>query len=163
MFRDFQTLATGTIHRRSLRAGFSMFDLLVSFTLLTAAISVVTPLVVRHGHLLRSHRNYRLALDELSNQMERLTALPPAELATAVGQLAPSPFIAERLPGAELAGKLEPVENGSRVTLTLQWKETSRESAPVTLAAWVFSRPPAAVTAPERAGPEGTAPEGAGP
>jgi hypothetical protein len=113
----------------------------VAFTLLTTTLSVATPLVVRHGRLLQSQRNYRLALDELSNQLERLTALPHADLQQAMAELAPSAFVAERLPGAKLSGALEDAEIGQRLTLRLSWNETDRVKAPVSLAAWVFPEP----------------------
>ncbi len=123
------------------RRGTGSLDLLVSFTLLVTLITVVTPLAVRHGRLLRSHRDYRLALDELSNQLDRLTALPVDELSQSIEQLAPSTFLTERLRGAKLTGELQPAEFGTRVTLKLSWNETERHRAPVSLAAWVF--PPA--------------------
>jgi hypothetical protein len=127
--------------RRRLRRGTGMLDLFVSFTLLVTLISVATPLVVRHGRLLKSHRDYRLALDELSNQMERLAGLNADQLPRAVKQLTPSAFVAERLSGAELMGELEPADLGSRITLKLTWNETGRHNAPVTLAAWVIPAP----------------------
>jgi hypothetical protein len=126
------------ISRADDRRGTGTLDLLVSFTLLLTAISVVTPLVVRHGRMLKSHRNYRLALDELSNQIDRLTALSPDKLPQEVKQLSPSTFVAERLPGARLSGELQPIESGTRVTLKLSWNDVERDRAPVTLAAWVF-------------------------
>jgi hypothetical protein len=119
----------------------SSLDLLVAFTLLVAAIGVATPLVVQHGRLLKSHRNYRLALDELSNHLDRISALPLAELPRAIEQLTPSPFFIERLPGAKLSGELQPAESGTRVTLKLSWREAQRERAPLSMSAWVF--PPA--------------------
>ena len=120
------------------RRGTSSLDLLVSFTLLVTVISVSTPLIVRHGRLLKSQRNYRLALDELSNQMDRLTTLSSNDLAQAVKQLSPSTFVTDRLPGAKLGGELQPAESGMRLTLTLSWSETERDRAPVTIAAWIF-------------------------
>jgi hypothetical protein len=124
------------------RRGTGTLDLLVSFTLLVTVISVATPLVVRHGRLLRSQRDYRLALDELSNQMDRLTALPLDELPQAVKQLSPSQFVSERLPGTRLSGELQPDESGARITLSLSWNETERFRAPVALAGWVFASQP---------------------
>ena len=50
-------------------------EMLVAFTLLTSVLALSAPLVVRHGRVLVTARHYRLALEELSNQMERLTAL----------------------------------------------------------------------------------------
>lgn len=124
------------------RRGTGTLDLLVSFTILVTVISVATPLVVRHERLLKSHRNYRLALDELSNQMDRLTVLPLNELPQAVKQLSPSTFVAERLPGARLGGELQSAEFGTRITLALSWNDTERSRAPVSLAAWVYPSKP---------------------
>jgi hypothetical protein len=121
------------------RRGTGTFDLLVSFTLLATVMSVATPLVVRHGQILKSHRNYRLALDELSNQMDHLTALSVDDLREAVKGLTPSKFVAARLPGAQLTGELDAAQFGTRITLKLSWDETERRSAPVSLAAWVFT------------------------
>lgn len=126
-----------------MRSGTGMLDLLVSFTLLVTLISVSTPLVVRHGCLLKSHRNYRLALDELSNQMERLAALTVDQLPSALEQISPSKFISDRLPGAKIASDSEPVElGGRRITLKLSWNDVGRREAPVTLAAWIMPLPP---------------------
>ena len=61
-------------HRRS-RLGTTMVEVIVALTLLTTTLSVAAPLVVRHGWLLASQRHYRMALDEVSNQMERLSTM----------------------------------------------------------------------------------------
>jgi hypothetical protein len=118
--------------------GMSALEVIVAFTLLSSVLAFATPLVVRHGRLLTAQRDYRLALDELSNQLERLSALPAAELPAAVAQLAPSEFAAARLHGAELKGELSPADVGQRLTLRLSWDEPQRRAAPVTLAAWII-------------------------
>ena len=84
------------------------------------------PLVVRHGRLLTSARQYRLAVEELSNQLERLTALPSADVAAAVDKLKVSELTAAKLPGAELTANIEPAEYGRRVTLQIAWDEPQR-------------------------------------
>ena len=140
--------------RSHCRRGTGSLDLLVSFTLLVAVIGVATPLIVRHGRLLKSHRDYRLALDELSNQLDRLTALPPDELSQSIERLEPPAFLTERLPGAKLSGELQPVESGTRVTLKLSWNETERHRAPVTLAGWVFPSAPQPGSEPTEAEPQ---------
>jgi hypothetical protein len=121
-----------------------MLDLLVAFTLLAAIFSAVTPLMVRHAQLLQSQRNYRLALDELSNQLERLTALSPAELPTALTTLRPSPFIVEHLGQAKLTGEFTPTDGGGRVTLKLLWSEVGGRTQPATMVGWVFAPPTSA-------------------
>jgi len=114
-----------------------MLEILVALTLLGGVLTAATPLVVRHGRLLASYREYQLALEELSNQLDRLTALPAAELPQAVEHLTPSTFAAERLPGVELKAELEPAEFGQRLTLRLTWDEPQRRAAPVCLTTWI--------------------------
>jgi hypothetical protein len=112
---------------------------LVAFTLLSTALSLSLPLVIRHGRLLESCRHYRLALDELSNQLDRLTALPEAGARTELKQLKPSSFLAAKLPGAELTGQLQPVDFGSRLTLRLSWRDMPQQPTTVAMAAWILS------------------------
>jgi hypothetical protein len=109
---------------------------LVAFTLLATVLATATPLVVRHGRLLSSHRQYRIALDEAANQLERLTALPEAELPAAIARLAPSPFAKTHLAGVKLTGEFAPEELGTRITLRISWDEPRRHEAPLTLTAW---------------------------
>jgi hypothetical protein len=120
------------------RSGASTLEAVVAFTLLSTILTVVTPLVVTHGRLLASHRDYQLALEELSNQVDRLSALPEAELRTALEELAPSPLAADKLPGAELKGELAPADFGQRLSLALSWEGAQGRTPPVRMAAWVF-------------------------
>jgi hypothetical protein len=118
------------------RCGSTSYEVLVAFTLLTTLLSLSLSSMVRHGRLLTSEQNYRLALDELSNQLDRLTALPGNELSTAVKELQLTPFTAERLSDAKLVGEIAPTDIGQRVTLRL----TSRGSngLNVSMAGWMF-------------------------
>lgn len=119
-----------------------MLDLLVAFTLLVTAISISAQLVVRHGQLLKSQRNYRLALDELTNQLDRLSALAPSELPNSIQAIVPSEFISRLLPNARLTGKLAESAGGTRVSLDMTWDEMGHRKKPVAMAAWVFKRSP---------------------
>ena len=151
MIRDFTEHALVRLtFRQHSRRGTSLLDLMVSFALLVALVSVTTPLVVRHGWLLKSHRNYRLALDELSNQMDRLVGVPADQLPGAVERLAPSEFVAERLSGTKLIGQIKPGRIGQRLTLELSWNEPGRRERPVTLAAWIIPTPPRTRISPEK-------------
>jgi hypothetical protein len=124
------------VHLRRGRRGVTSIETVVAFALLASVTVVSTQLYIAHGRLLKSQRNYRLALDELSNQLESLGALPPEELSPAVEQLAVSPAALERLPGAELRGEVSNSELGQRVTLEIWWDEPNRQAAPVRLTAW---------------------------
>jgi hypothetical protein len=128
---------------RRLRRAASLIELLVAFTLLTTVLSVSAQMMVRHNRLLTAQRNYRIALDELSNQIDRLSALPADELPQAMSQLAPSAFANARLPGAELTGQIEPAEIGEHMILKLSWNESQRRHSPVALATWIFATPSA--------------------
>lgn len=139
MSLTFLTLTQTVPGRRGVRAGATMIELLVAGTLMMVALGTWAPLIVRHGRMAVEARHYRIAVDELSNQLERLTAAPRGELASAVGALVVSDFAAERLPGAELTGSVEPVELGQRLTLSLVWDEPRRREAPLTMTAWVYS------------------------
>jgi hypothetical protein len=121
------------------RCGISSLEVLVSLTLLTSVLALATPLIVAHGRLLKQQRYYRLALDELSNQHERLSTLPAEELSAAIEALTPSPLATERLPGAALRGELADARFGRRLTLEIWWDEPNRDAAPVRLTAWFAS------------------------
>lgn len=119
------------------RDGTTLIELLVAFTLLTALLGAALPLIVRHQQLLASARTYRLALDELSNQLETLAALDSEQLPAALEALAPPPFATERLPGAELNAVLDDAGDQPRLTLSLTWDEPGRRDKPLTLVAWL--------------------------
>jgi type II secretory pathway pseudopilin PulG len=119
------------------RRGSMLIELLVAFTLLTALLGAALPLIVRHQQLLASARTYRLALDELSNQLETLSALDAEQLPAALESLALSPFAAERLPDAELDAVLDASGEQPRVALSLTWDEPGRRDKPLTLVAWL--------------------------
>jgi hypothetical protein len=118
------------------RCGSTSYEVLVAFTLLTTLLSLSLSSMVRHGRLLTSEQSYRLALDELSNQLDRLTALPSNELSQAVKELQLTPFTAQRLSDAKLVGEIAPTDIGQRVTLRL----TSRDpnGLKVSMAGWMF-------------------------
>ena len=119
------------------RRGTTTIELLVSFTLLSTVLGAALPLVVRHGRILHSARQYRVALDELSNQAERIGALSHDDAMKAIDELEPSPFAAERLPDAKLTAEVASSDGFERVTLSLSWNEPGRQAAPVSLVAWL--------------------------
>ena len=120
------------------RRAISSLEVLVSLTLLLSVLGCSLALITKHGRLLMAQRHYRVALDEVSNQLDRITALPAEQVAGAVKQLSVSPFAAERLPAAKLTGELKPADIGQRVRLQLVWKENAEQS--VTLTGWVVPR-----------------------
>ncbi|MSR26546.1 MAG: hypothetical protein EXS06_05940 [Planctomycetaceae bacterium] len=135
---------TTPITRRASRAnkqrrGVTLFELLVSFGILSVIISVSAGLLVRHGRLLVSGRNARLAVEELANRMELLHSLPPADRDAFLAAPAPSPFAAAHLPGATLtAVTAAPDDDGlRRIELAIEWNEPGRRGHPLRLAGWL--------------------------
>jgi hypothetical protein len=118
------------------RLAVSTLEVLVSLTLLMSMLSVSLPLIVRHGRLLTAQQHYRLALDELSNQLDRLTGTPAKDVPQVLKQLSVSPFTAARLVGAKLNAELKPAEIGQSFTVRLTWKEAQEQSA--TMTGWVL-------------------------
>ena len=137
-------------NKSPIRRGMSSMEALIALMLLSSMLSFSLTLIVRHGRLLAAERNYRLALDELSNQLERLTVLPADELTDAVKQLKLSPFAANRLPDANLVGELSTADNGQRVRLQITSKTANGPT--VSMAGWAFGSGPSstATTAPGR-------------
>ena len=123
------------------RRGVTLFELLVSFGILSVIISVSAGLLVRHGRLLVSGRNQRLAVEELANRMEVLHSLPSAAREAFLAAPAPSPFAAAHLPGATLAAVAAPPDNDGlqRIELAIEWNEPGRRGHPLRLAGWLPS------------------------
>jgi len=121
--------------------GTTIFETFVALTLISTTLAVAAPLLVRHNRLLISARHYRLACDELANQIELLAALPADDVAEAVGELEVSAFAAERLHGATLTATLDDDDMGQRLTLSITWDEPGRSTAPVTLVGWIQDNP----------------------
>lgn len=120
------------------RRGASSLEVVVAFTLLSSVLALAAPLIVAHNRLVVAQRHYRVAMAEISNQLERLSLVSKVDLPAAVEKMTPSEFAAERLPGAALRGDLQESSFGQRVTIELTWDETNRYAAPVRLTTWLF-------------------------
>jgi hypothetical protein len=140
------------VHRPSLRPAALTVEALVAFSLLTTAITVSLPLVVRHQRLLETARHYRLALDELSNQIDRLSTMSATDLPAELIHLAPSDFAAQNLPHPVLTSELQPADIGQRLTLRMAWSDAPQQTSHVALAAWLLPVP-SAVPAPPKESP----------
>lgn len=115
------------------RRGTTVADLLVAATLLAAMTTSVMTITVHSGRLRQQTREQQLALDELSNHLERLLSLDRAELEAALSDLKPSPHLVASLPGCTLSAEMPDRE---RLVLSLNWVRPIA-SQPVHLTGWI--------------------------
>jgi hypothetical protein len=78
-----------------------------------------------------------LAVDELSNRLEVLVALPVEEAETAIHDIENDGLPAQ-LVGAKIEGAIRHEDYGRRVSLTLTWPAEVKLRPEVSLSAWSF-------------------------
>jgi hypothetical protein len=118
------------------RRGTTVADLLVAATLLAVMMTTVMTMTVRTGRLRQQTRQQQLALDELSNQLERLISLDADDRKRELASLALSEHLVSLLPGATLTGQSVDDELGTRIELNLRWDQAI-QSKPLSLVGWV--------------------------
>lgn len=123
------------------RAAFTITECLVALVLLGAAAALLTQLVAAVGVQRRVAEQHSLALQETANLMERLFALPYAELTTQrAAELQLSEAARQRLPDARLAIAVSAAAGqpaGKEIRISLRWLDRSgRHTAPLELTAW---------------------------
>ncbi len=124
-----------SIHPPRHRRGTTVADLLVAATLLATMVTTMMTLTVRSGRLRQETRHQQLALDELSNQLERLLSLDAKDRESEMASLNLPEHITAILPGAKLEGKSIEDENGTRIELSLAWDHPIK-SPPLSLVGW---------------------------
>jgi hypothetical protein len=132
----FKTSNTRSGFHSPSRRGSMMTELLVAATLLITGISLVVSVSFRTGKLWQDSRHYQLALDELTNQLERLTTLDEAELAAELADVEPSDAIKTALPNPQLTSELLADELGARVKLEIDWDRPGNPK-PLALVGWL--------------------------
>ena len=111
-------------------------ELIVAAGLLATTMGLVATCAVAGQRLQRMQREHTLAVDELSNQLERLITLPINEVESSLQQLEPSDWVAQRLPESKLTAQRYSDELGDRVELQLQWKRVGNPP-PLVAVAWL--------------------------
>lgn len=126
------------------RPAMSLIEVTVAATLIISGITVIGKLTVATGRLWQQSRYEQVAMEELSNHLERYTALwanlSDAERTEIGSSITPSPEIADRLPGAKLT--LTPIQDalGTRLEVQMDW-DRGIPAVPITLMAWVDPPP----------------------
>ena len=120
------------------RRGTTITEFVVACALLGSLMLFVVPSAVRIGRLQQAMRHDRIAMDELTNRLDRLTRLPLDQLKQEVDSLAPSEFAVSGLPNPELSGTLQNSQEGYRLALEISWNRPGRRESPLTMATWIY-------------------------
>lgn len=120
------------------RRGTSIIEFVVACSLLGSLMLFVVPSAIRIGRLQRVIRQERIAMDEVTNQLDRLAQLPLSQIKQELDSLAPSEFAEGGLPNPNLSGTLRDSEEGYRLALEISWDSPGRSVAPLTMATWVY-------------------------
>jgi len=115
---------------------------MVAAGLLLVILSVVGQVTVRSGRVQQQTRRQHIAMQELSNQLDRLTMLPASQLDEAIAELAPSPLAQQSLSDVEITAKRIEGAEGSRLLVRLTWQRIGK-AATLSLVGW---RHPTAVS-----------------
>lgn len=118
------------------RCGSAITELIVAATLLITGLSLLGTVAFRTGKLWQDTRHYQLAMDELTNQLERLTSLDEVEIDEQLAELTVSTTVEDILPSAKLSGRKLSDGNGTRVLLEIEWDRLGN-SEPLTLVGWI--------------------------
>ncbi len=125
----------------SSRQGFTSTELVVASSLLVGLMGVVGPLAVSSTRLWIESRHHQLALQELTSELERLTAMDSRARANAVKSIEPSAFLLNAAPKAEIEAETLRDQDGERLALTLHWNRDDHPRAPLRLVAWIDPLP----------------------
>ena len=125
------------------RSGTTLAELLVAATLLITGMTLISKGAVQTQRIWQATRHQQLALDELANQMDRLTAMPPLERTESLASLQPSESLRAILANPTLKGEFMNDEDGARILLSLDWDRVG-PAIPVTLVGWIPPSPPVA-------------------
>lgn len=83
----------------------------------------------------RDGNHYRLAIDTLNNELEKLTLLDGDELAAASEKIEASQELEQQLSNVEIQCELQELEHGTRIALSLNW-DRQGDLKPIELVGW---------------------------
>jgi len=111
----------------NIRRGISSLEFLVSFSVMVVVMTFMTSLTFKVSRVWRDIDHDRLAMNELSNQLDFLTRQHGAQLIEQVKNLKPSEFCLAGLPNPRITASLTGDPLGQRIDLELIWDHTPIE------------------------------------
>lgn len=121
---------------RSHRPGTTIVECVVAAGVLMVAMGTVTTMAFRVSRVWMQTGHQRIAMDELSNQLERIIDAEPNKIDQMIDGIEPSEVAMTSLDEPELSATRVRDELGDRVTLQLQWR-SPHPVAPVELTGWI--------------------------
>ena len=121
------------------RRGVTMIELVVAAVVMAVIMSLVTTLCFRISCIWQDTGHRRVAVAELSNQLDRLTQMSPELVLDALETLQPSDLSKRTLRDPQLEGELFQSEMGHRIHLQLNWSRR-HPGQPVELVGWIPRR-----------------------
>jgi type II secretory pathway pseudopilin PulG len=118
------------------RRGFTIVELVVSASMLMVMMAFVTTLAFRIDQTWKDVAYQRIAINELSNHLDRLTQLPQDQLAAEIELIEVSAEVQRTLANPELSAQRIDDELGHRVVLKLDWQRR-HPGRPVELVGWI--------------------------
>ena len=106
-------------YRQNRRSAFTSTELVVACSLLVAATSAIATLAVKTTRLWQDSRHQQIAIDELSSELDRLSALDSSERLAAMKNLTPSKILQDISPSVTLSASWE---DDSKSAIQLQVK-----------------------------------------
>lgn len=116
--------------------GVTLVELIVAATLVVSGLTVIGRLSVSTGRMWQQTRFEQFALEELSNQLEHLLALPAEQRDVALSQIVPSDLAISRLPDPVITSRLLGDQAGQRIELQISWNRVG-PSKPMSLVGWI--------------------------
>ncbi len=117
------------------RRGSTVHELLAAGVLLIATTGTVATAAVHCQRLSKDGREYRLAVDELAMQMERLLTVETTQLPDAMENLQPSDSVSQSLKQVRLWAELIEDSSGQRIVIRLQWQRLG-DPPPLMVVGW---------------------------
>jgi type II secretory pathway pseudopilin PulG len=125
--------------------GVTLLEVTLALTILVGATALLAQFLVASSRQRRVADQRQLALEELSNRMERALAGKWESLTAAeLEQAAIAPRVLDELPAASIKATVdeeaEPV-TGKRIRLEISWESSGGRAAPLSLTAWRYLEP----------------------
>ena len=123
-------------HGTCLRSGMTVIELIVSAMLLLTVMTFMTTLCFRVNMVWKDIGYHRVAVGELSNQLEELQRMTVEEVENELANLQPSELCQMTLRDPRLTGRLVKDELGNRIDLKINWTRQN-PGQPISLTAWL--------------------------